>query len=84
MKWSSGSLALLVFGCATLAQEPAPSIAGPAGPILAADVVPGPSHDLFPADGPSGAESSPLSGNHNFPGFINWLSNPLQNIAPVL
>jgi hypothetical protein len=49
---------------------------------LSADVVPGPSHALFPTDSPAGAERSPLSGNHNFPNFINWLSNPIQNIDP--
>src|SRR5262245_66502351 len=32
--------------------------------------------------GPSGAENGFLTGNHNFPHFINWISNPLQNIDP--
>jgi hypothetical protein len=26
--------------------------------------------------------SDPLSGNHNFPNFINWVSNPLASIDP--
>jgi hypothetical protein len=82
MKWSAGSLALLVLGCTALAQEPAPHAAVPAGPAWPADVVPGPSHALFPTDGPAGAGGGPLSGNHNFPNFINWLANPVQNIDP--
>jgi hypothetical protein len=32
--------------------------------------------------GPSGADNGFLTGNHNFPGFINFVSNPLQNIDP--
>jgi hypothetical protein len=49
---------------------------------MAADVMPGRSHALFPADGPVGAAGSPLSGNHNFPNFIGFISNPLQSIDP--
>jgi hypothetical protein len=82
MKWSCGSLAVLVLGCTALAQEAAPQTAAPENPILSTDVMPGPSHALFPADSPAGAAGGPLSGNHNFPNFINWLSNPLQNIDP--
>jgi hypothetical protein len=31
---------------------------------------------------PSGAQPDRLSGNHDFRNFINWMSNPLQNIDP--
>jgi hypothetical protein len=71
-----------VFGCTALAQEPSPHAATPAEPVLAADGVFGPSHAMLPTDGPAGAEGGSLSGNHNFPGFINWLGNPVQNIDP--
>jgi hypothetical protein len=82
MKWTGCPLALLVFGCAALAQEPPPFAATPAEPFPVADGVFGPYHAVFPADVPAGAQGGSLSGNHNFPGFINWLSNPVQNIDP--
>lgn len=31
---------------------------------------------------PGGANNGFLTGNHNFPNFINWMSNPIQNIDP--
>jgi hypothetical protein len=31
---------------------------------------------------PSGADNGFLTGNHNFPNFIDWMSNPIQNIDP--
>jgi hypothetical protein len=42
--------------------------------------------DNVPAD-PNLFQSGPgsstfLTGNHNFPNFINWMSNPIQNIDP--
>jgi hypothetical protein len=37
---------------------------------------------LSPGDWGAGNQSSPLSGNHDFRNFINWMSNPLQNIDP--
>jgi hypothetical protein len=31
---------------------------------------------------PAGPDNGFLTGNHNFPNFINWMSNPIQNIDP--
>src|SRR5581483_972167 len=31
---------------------------------------------------PAAANNGFLTGNHNFPNFINWMSNPIQNIDP--
>jgi hypothetical protein len=37
---------------------------------------------LPPADGATDNASGFLTGNHNFPGFVNFISNPLQSIDP--
>jgi hypothetical protein len=37
---------------------------------------------VFPVNDPPAPRADPLAGNHNFPNFINWISNPLQNIDP--
>src|SRR6202040_406902 len=34
------------------------------------------------AEGAAGSEGGRLDGNHNFPNFIGFIGNPLQNIDP--
>lgn len=66
MKWRTGCLVLLLIGSPLLAQ--APSVGFPAEPVA----VPAPAPD----------EGSALAGNRNFPNFIGFISNPVQNIDP--
>jgi hypothetical protein len=79
-QWSLVMTAVVVPGAS--AQGPPPASPGPAVPVFAPDEAPCPSDAVFPADGPAGPQGGPLTGNHNFPNFINWISNPLQNIDP--
>jgi hypothetical protein len=61
---------LLVASTAT-AQEPPPAAAPPGKPAVP--------ELTMPADGSGGDR---LAGTHAFPGFIGWMSNPLNNIDP--
>jgi hypothetical protein len=72
-------LSVLLAGPA-LAQESHPPVSTPpvpTFPITDTATCPG---EFFPS--PTDTRGDRLSGNHNFPNFINWLSNPLQNIDP--
>jgi hypothetical protein len=81
MKRLVSFLTLLALGSAVRAQEPLPGV-----PVQAPSVfVPGDPNACPPvlAGGDIGeAAPRPWSGNHNFPNFIDFISNPLQNIDP--
>jgi hypothetical protein len=84
MRWQWGLLSVLVLATPAFAQDAMPKLINVGEP---ATLQPGPACiDSVPA-GPnlflSGPGSSTfLTGNHNFPNFINWISNPIQNIDP--
>jgi hypothetical protein len=68
---------LLVISPAT-AQEPQPAVVPPNKPAAPGDMASAPAVTV-PAEG---SASGRLAGTHAFPGFIGWMSNPLQNIDP--
>jgi hypothetical protein len=69
---------VLVGGWAT-AQEPLTAVAAPLCPILSPAETACVTPLAMPEDGPAGSR---LAGNHAFPCFIGFISNPLQNIDP--
>src|SRR6516165_9213081 len=81
MKWSSSLLTLVLVGTPGVAQERLPK---PAGDVTA---VPSPTAPLdaptsFDCDHADGGVDGFLTGNHNFPRFIGFMSNPAFNIEP--
>jgi hypothetical protein len=81
MKWHLSLLSLALLGLSAFAQESPQKTPSPSGTSAIADstlIQTNPT--LFPAEG--SAESGGLRGNHNFDNFINWMSNPVQNIDP--
>jgi hypothetical protein len=71
-------LALVLLTASAQAQTPPPATPMPA-PVDPWQVAP-PSGAAGAA--PTGSDNGFLTGNHNFPNFINFVSNPLQNIDP--
>jgi len=87
MKWQWSVVALFVLGSTGLAQSPPQEIPGQAIPFPAPDttgttVLEHADPTLFTSGGHEEAKGGFLSGNHNFPNFINFISNPLQSIDP--
>jgi hypothetical protein len=81
MKWQWSLLLPTLFAAPALAQQPQPLAATtPPGPVIDAAEPPACPTALFNC--PPGSGGDRLSGNHNFVNFINWMSNPLQNIDP--
>jgi hypothetical protein len=68
-----GLLILAVMSSPAQAQD------APLFPSHGATIVPA---APYVEDGPPPSPSGPLTGNHNFPNFINFISNPLQSIDP--
>lgn len=79
MKWQSSLLVLGLLTSSALAQEPLPGAVNPPDPSFAID---SPTYPQVRAPGPADTRGDRLSGNHSFVNFINWMSNPLQNIDP--
>jgi hypothetical protein len=71
-----------LLGTPALAQESAPPAPAPAAPLLAPDATIGNPHIVLTGDAPAANGGGLLAGNHNFPNFIGWVGNPLQNIDP--
>jgi hypothetical protein len=88
MKWQWGILPLVLLGATvSQAQEPAPKTNSLFNLLSVAaktdDVVPVDSHPtVLDNTSTDGGPEGFLTGNHSFPGFIGFLSNPLQNIDP--
>jgi hypothetical protein len=72
-------LALVLLAGSAPAQTPPPGASLPAAPGPWEMPAPAP-EAACPA--PAGSGSGSLIGNHNFPNFINFISNPIQNIDP--
>lgn len=87
MKWQCGVISAFLFSSVALVAEPAPASMGSpriipvaaevsdGGPIAGAPTVWGGSEN-------GGDENGFLTGTHDFPNFIGWISNPIQNIEP--
>jgi hypothetical protein len=82
MKWRWSLLTLVLPGALAFAGEPPPAPLVPAVPGFAPGDVADACPTLFAADGPAAAPGAPLAGNHDFQRFIDFVSNPLQNIDP--
>jgi hypothetical protein len=80
MRWQGPPWLPIVLASAALAQELPPATTPPPAPAAtAAEASACPS---VPLSFPAGTRGDRLSGNHDFPNFINWISNPLENIDP--
>jgi hypothetical protein len=82
MKWQWSLIALVLLGFQAPAQELLPAPASPTAPTSFYGGVPAPPSAYFGGENSEPDQGSPLSGNHNFPRFINFISNPLQSIDP--
>jgi hypothetical protein len=87
MKWQRSLFSLLVLGSTALAGEPVPVLPGSANPVPVTGEFSGACLDgsgpaVLTCNEMDGKQGGRLSGNRNFPNFIGWLSNPLQNIDP--
>lgn len=85
MKWRWGFFSFFLLGSPALAQEvrePLPPPSVPGIPERAPVLMDAGEPTFFAAAGPAERPATGLSGNRNFPNFIGFLSNPLQNIEP--
>jgi hypothetical protein len=82
MKWQWGLVVVALTATGVSAQGHLPASTGPSAQGFAAGEALGSPDALFPADQPAANRPDPLAGNHNFPNFINFMSNPLQSIDP--
>src|SRR5262245_54794223 len=81
MKWHWSVLVLTLLASPGLAEETLPVSPGPtAGVWPSADLAPA-SEGIF-TTGPDSSQGGRLTSNRDFPNFIGFLSNPLQNIDP--
>jgi hypothetical protein len=80
-QWSLVVVVLVVSQAPAQVAPPPPSGPAPAG-IASSDLTGSSSCCAWGGDQPLAASSGFLTGNHNFPNFINFISNPLQNIDP--
>jgi hypothetical protein len=82
MFWRRTALLLLFLASPVFAQQ-SPPAATPASAAFATPANLSESSTVLPqAECLAGNDSGFLTGNHNFPGFINFMSNPLQSIDP--
>lgn len=79
MKWQWILMLLTLEATQVLSQEPA-AVSSPATATI--NEMEAPASPPVEVYGPANIRRSRLSGNHNFPNFINWVGNPLQNIDP--
>jgi hypothetical protein len=77
MRWRRSLWLPIVLASPALAQEPPPAAVPPASAAVEPAACPS---VPFPCQ--ANGRGDRLSGNHDFPNFINWVSNPLQNIDP--
>jgi hypothetical protein len=80
LRWSA--LIFALASCQIHAQGTGDLLPATAAPVFGTGdtaVLPG---DAFTPAGPGRADSGFLTGNHAFPNFINFVSNPLQSIDP--
>ena len=88
MKWQAGLLLLITLVGTASAQELAPDATGSATsspfavPAQTMAMPADPSPTVFQEAIAEGSQSSLLTGNHNFPRFIGFMSDPLQSIDP--
>lgn len=82
MRSAQWSLVLLVLLASRApSQEPVPGAGGSEAPAEAPMGL-STGHALFSPEEAAVAAGGPLAGNHNFPNFIGFIGNPLQNIDP--
>src|SRR5580704_2465060 len=85
VRWQFALSSLLVLGSAALADEPPKQPDGsaifntaPAEPSTPIES----SAPIFAGPASGGGNGGLLAGNHNFPNFIGFISDPVQNIDP--
>ena len=82
MKWHWSLFPLVLAASQALAQEPPPAPAASSAPTLIPGAMQAPPSASFAGEDSPSDQGSLLSGNHNFPRFINFMSNPSQSIDP--
>lgn len=83
MKWQWSAVGLLVLGSTGVAQVPIQGIPDPANTSLTGTTfMENANPTLFCSACQDDGKGGLLTGNHNFPNFINFISNPLQSIDP--
>jgi len=80
MKWQGSLLLPMALASPALAQDSQP--AGVLPQTLAAAAADPQACPAVPLCCQPATQNDRLSGTHDFPNFINWISNPLQNIDP--
>jgi hypothetical protein len=80
MKWRMSLFLAIFLTAPALAQEPIKDTGSPAAPFCVSMETSDGHPTLFPNS--TDALNDRLSGNHDFVNFINWMSNPIQNIDP--
>jgi hypothetical protein len=79
-RWSL--LMLVLLQVQATAQEPSSGLTGPATSVWASGDGAGCSQSPCACDDSAVNRNGLLTGNHNFPNFIGFLSNPLESIDP--
>src|SRR5262249_10552074 len=79
-RWSVLLLAALASRASSQDVVPAPHVQ--AFPVIPPPEVSWHEPSYLPAEGTAGGQGDLLSGNHNFPNFIGFMSDPIQSIDP--
>jgi len=79
-RWSVLLLAALASRASSQDVVPAPHVQ--ALPVIPPPEVSWHEPSYLPAEGTAGGQGDLLSGNHNFPNFIGFMSDPIQSIDP--
>jgi hypothetical protein len=82
MDWRRSWFLLLLVTAPAPAQDTPPAGAVRTDPVFAPGELSAAPPAWCPDGGPAGERGGMLAGNHNFPNFINFISNPLQSIDP--
>jgi hypothetical protein len=82
MKWQWSLVMVVLVVSQAHAQDGPPPPSGPAPAGIVSTDLTSPSACSWGTDEHQATSNGFLTGNHNFPNFINFVSNPLQNIDP--
>jgi hypothetical protein len=80
LRWSVLVLTLLASRASS--QDVTPRYFGQPAPMYAPPQTSTFDPSFFNAEFTAGRQNDPLAGNHNFPNFIGWMSNPIQSVDP--
>src|SRR5262249_13185990 len=81
-KWRWSALVLILLASRASSQDVAPRIFVQGIPVFAPPQTSTLDPSFFNAEFTAGSQNDPLAGNHNFPTFIGFISNPVQSVDP--